>query len=140
MRDGEIYLQARSTSATTFRVRRGLDLPVRQRETTVRPALLVTRKRHAQIGPSDVTAESDGALKRPEKLALQPKRDASGAAATGEIGSRANEIVKSRFVVERKLEHTQLFASTPFDERRRVRKREPNELVTLVQQECVTEP
>src|SRR3954454_10878005 len=87
-----------------------------------------------------MTAESDCALEWAEELALEPESNPTSSAPARQIRRCSHKVVESRLVVDHELEHTQFLPSATFDERSRMREREPNETVALVHQKRVSEP
>src|SRR4029079_12605986 len=116
-----------------------LDLPVRQHEPRCRSFLVKAAERHSQIGPPNVSAQGDYPAKRLEEISLAAQRKPARPAPPRKISDGMNETVEPRLVLEHELEHSQLFARATFDERRRMRQRESNDPIALVEQHRITQ-
>src|SRR5262245_55220063 len=117
---------------TASKIETASDLPVGQHESALRRALFVIDERHPKIRPPHVGSECDHPLKGPQELTLHAERDAARSTSPREVRRRANQLVESRIILEHQLQDTELLTRPTFDERRRVREREPDDPIVMI--------
>src|SRR4051812_48953026 len=108
-----------------------LDLPVRPDDPALGSRLFELAIRHSQIGPAYATAHCDELPVSVEVLALHAERYASRSAPAPQSPEPGGHLLEELLTRDHELEHSELLARPPLDERNGVTEREAHETIFL---------